>query len=305
MGRFSILLCLAIGCGGDNNGGWNTAAGAPSLMNALRVWAFSPTNVWVLDGTANIHVFDGKAWSELATPSTDGLTCVYALSETDAYLCTNSSVLHYDGTTFTASDVQTPTGLSGLTALWASSDTDLWVVGMDAIVAHYNGTSWQRTIVGEPNKGSIWGSSPSDIYALGVFGLDHYDGSTWTGITLDSGGGDGQVWGTSATDVWAMTDSSQVSHFDGTKWTTSDLNLIGELGAVWGAAPNDVWGAGNGGAVAHWDGSSWTEVRAQDIGSPYLQQLLSVHGSSSKDVWTVGHQLGQGGSTALIWHHGG
>ena len=306
MGRLAIVVCLVLGCGGgDNGGGWNNASGAPSLMNAIRVWAFSPTNVWVLDGTATIHVFDGKTWSELATPSTDGLSCVYALSETDAFLCTDSTVLHYDGTTFTASDVKTPTGLSALTSLWASSDSDLWVVGMDAIVARYDGTSWTRTIAGEPNKSSIWGSSPTDVYALSVFDLVHYDGTSWTPVNLESGGGDGQVWGTSATDVWAMVGTSQVSHFDGTMWKTTDLDITGELGTVWGPAPNDLWAAGTAGAIAHWDGSSWSEVRSQQIGAPYLQELLSIHGSSSTDIWSVGHQLGQGGSTALIWHHGG
>jgi hypothetical protein len=32
--------------------------------------------------------------------------------------------------------------------------------------------------------------------------------------------------------------------------------------------------------------------------------MLSVHGSSATDVWVVGRQLGEGGSTGLIYHIG-
>lgn len=274
-------------------------------MSAYKVWAFSPTNVWVIDGSATIQRFDGTSWSPFPSTSTSGLGCIFALAESDAWLCAGGSVLHWDGAQFTTMDLQTSTGISDARSLWASSDSNVWVVGMDATVGHWNGTTWERSIVGSPEKASIWGSSPSDIYALGVFDLMHYDGAAWTEVRLDSGGGDGQVWGTSASDVWVMPDSSQISHFDGSTWTTTDVNIVGELSTVWGFAPNDIWAAGTAGAIAHFDGSKWNELSHQPIGAPYLQQLTGVHGTSSKDLWVVGHQLGQGGSSGLIYHHGG
>lgn len=300
--RWLILACAA--CGGGNSGGFSKIHDAPAIMNPTRVWAFAADDVWILDGTATVQRFDGAAWTPFATPSTSGLSCIFALSPTEVWLCNDTQVLHYDGAAFTTSDVTPTTGLDGLTALWAASAHDVFVVGSDAIVAHYNGTSWGRTIVGEPNKSSIWGSSPNDVYALGTFDLSHFDGSAWSPVPLDSGGGDGQVWGTGAADVWAMVGSTQVSHFDGTSWKTFDLNIVGDLAAVWGSAANDVWASGSGGSIAHWTGSSWSEVSHQDIGAPYLQQLVSVHGTAADDVWIVGHQLGEGGSSPLILHRG-
>lgn len=289
-------------CNGDSTGGFNPAAGAPALSDATHVWAFSPTNVWVLDGSATVHRFDGQAWSTLATPSTAGLGCIFALSATQVWLCAGSQVLAYDGAAFTASDVTGPTGLGGLTSFWASSPSDLWATGSDAIVAHFTGGAWTRTIVGEPNKSSVWGSGPTDVYALGVFDLSHYDGTAWSMVTLDGGAGDGQVWGTGAKDVWVMPGSSTISHYDGTSWKPVQLDLIGELSAAWGPAPNDVWAVGSGGAIAHYDGGSWTQVGHQAIGAPYLRQFVDVHGSAANDLWIVGHQLGSGGSTGLIYH---
>jgi hypothetical protein len=61
--------------------------------------------------------------------------------------------------------------------------------------------------------------------------------------------------------------------------------------------------AGSAGSIAHYDGASWTEVTHQTIGAPYLREFVAVHGSAADDVWAVGRQLGEGGSTPIIWHY--
>jgi len=303
-----LLACSAFlaACGTDDDGGagdaegWGPAPGAPALRAVLDVWAFSTTDVWFLDGGPSVHRFDGQSWATLETPST-GLSCIFALSPSDVFLCAGTQVLHYDGSAFTATEVTAGTGLDGLTDLWASSRSDVWVVGDDAIVGHYDGTTWTRTITGSPFKTSIWGSGPTDIYAVDTFDLVHFDGSTWKEVTLDAGGGE-EVWGTSASDVWVMTDSSDLSHFDGVSWQRLETDMVGDLAAVWGPASNDLWAAGSAGAIAHYDGGGWHEVTHQQIGAPYLRRFVAVHGSSSNDVWAVGQELGQNGSTGLIYH---
>jgi len=295
MTRVSCVLVAALAaCGGDDGGGASPIDGVPStLINPYKVWAFSPTNVWILDGTATVHRFDGSEWSQLMTPSTGGLACIYALSETDVWLCAGDDVLHYDGAAFTASDVAGPTGLDGLSAIWASAANDVWVVGDDAIVAHYTGSAWQRSIVGSPFKSSIWGTSPSNVYALSTFDLSHFDGLSWTEIELDGtpAGGDGQVWGTSASDVWLMNGDDMAWHYDGSAWTPSS-ELVADLSAVWGTGPDQIWAGGSFGYLARYDGS-WHTLASQTPGSPYLRTITSVHGSSATNVWAVGRQLGE------------
>jgi len=304
----ACTVCLAA-CGSDDEGegdtrGWGPAPGAPALMAVIDVWAFSTTDVWILDGGPSVHRFDGSSWSTIETPSTGGLSCIFALSASDVFLCAGAQVIHYDGAAFTAlgTDVTAATGLDGLTDVWAASRSDVWVVGDDAIIGHYDGTAWRRTLAGSPFKTSIWGSGPSDIYALDTFDLVHFDGSTWNEVRLDGGGGGGQVWGTSASDVWVMTDSSDLSHFDGASWQTVETDLFGDLATVWGPASNDLWAAGSAGSIAHYDGTVWREVTHQQLGAPYLRRFVAVHGTSSTDVWAVGQELGQGGSKALIYH---
>ena len=299
-----LVFVVAFGCGGGSDSDWKPAPSAPNLFAAIDVWAFSETDVWVIDGSSTIQRYDGDAWSALDSGSNAGILCIFALSSTEVWLCSGGDLLFYDGATFEPMNVSQPTGLSGLTDVWASSPNDVWAVGDDAIVAHYDGNAWGRTIAGSPFKSSIWGSGPSDVYALSTFDLMHYDGSTWTEVDLDGGGGDGQVWGTSANDVWVMPDSSELSHFDGTQWETIDtFDFVGDLTAVWGPSSDDLWAVGSAGAIAHYDGSSWRQVAHQQIGAPYLRLFLAVHGTSSTDVWVVGQQLGDGGSTGLIFQY--
>jgi hypothetical protein len=54
-----IGLVLVIACGGGAGSDWNPVSGAPNLLSAIDVWAFSPTDVWVIDGSATVQRFDG------------------------------------------------------------------------------------------------------------------------------------------------------------------------------------------------------------------------------------------------------
>ncbi|MCC7537955.1 MAG: hypothetical protein IT379_17145 [Deltaproteobacteria bacterium] len=300
----SLAFALAVGCGGGGDEGWERVSAPPSSTTLTDVWAFSETDVWFVDGGPVVHRYDGSSWSTLETPAA-GVSCIFAISVEEVYLCAGGGLVRYDGASFTVIDVETPTGLSAITDVWASSANDVWAVGDDAIAAHYDGTTWSRHSIGASFNSSVWGSGPDDVYVLGTFDLVHYDGSAWTEVSLDSGAGDGQVWGTRASDVWVMTDSSSLAHYDGASWQSVETDgFVGDLAAVWGPSPDDLWAAGSAGAIAHWDGRSWSEVTHQTIGSPYLRMLVAVHGTSSTDVWAVGYQLGEGGSSAVIYHHG-
>ena len=300
-GALLVLSGMLCACGGDD---WSSVSGAPTSFVVNDVWAFSDTDVWFIDGGPNVHRYDGDGWSMLETPSTGGLGCIFALSASEVYLCAGGDVLLYDGSSFTVMNVSTATGIDSITDLWASSSIDIWAVGDDAIAAHYDGVTWTWTNIGSSFNSSVWGSGPQDVYAMGVFDLVHYDGVGWSEVSLDSGAGDGQVWGTSASDVWVMTDSYSFSHFDGGSWQTIETDdFVGDLAAVWGPAPDDLWAAGSAGSIAHYDGNSWDEVTHQRIGAPYLRMFVAIHGSSSTNVWAVGQQLGEGGSTGIIYHY--
>jgi hypothetical protein len=79
-------------------------------------------------------------------------------------------VLYYDGTSW--SEVFRQKGFYP-GDIWGTSPTDVYAVGADATMVHYDGTSWTKQELPIPattDLTGIWGRSPSDIYAVGENG---------------------------------------------------------------------------------------------------------------------------------------
>jgi hypothetical protein len=163
-----------------------------------------------------------------------------------------------------------------LRSVWGSSESDVWAVGDDGAIAHFDGAAWSlETRVNQPIKTDLYG-----------------------------------VWGTAKDDVWAVGQAGAIAHFDGAAWsviaaggddfcrnTTTGTVCSGSLRAVWGSGAKDVWAVGKSGGdksiLSHWDGAVWSHTVTQDgVGT-----LLAVNGTAADDAWAVG-AVGQ------IWHKG-
>jgi len=70
---------------------------------------------------------------------------------------------------------------SPLMAVWGSSGSDVFAVGMNGIILHYDGTSWNAMSSGIIKYlSSVWGSSPNDVFVVGYGGaILHYGPKTW------------------------------------------------------------------------------------------------------------------------------
>jgi len=56
--------------------------------------------------------------------------------------------------------------------VWGSSPTDIWAVGDEATIVHYDGTSWSLSTVAlapgiVPDFRGVWGSGADDVWAVG------------------------------------------------------------------------------------------------------------------------------------------
>ena len=237
----------------------------------------------------------------------------------------NVSVLHYDGSQWTAQPA--PSGI-GLQGVWGSSGTEVFAAGWHLgqttpAIIHFDGSSWAEQAVPAIAPGpdtlvlfrSVWGSSASDVFAVGTaygsaqFGfIAHFDGQQWslmdfanTRVELLD------VWGTSSSNVYAVggiqvpgrgeDDQGIILHFDGTSWsevfrTPQTLHQI-HIKAVWGTGPTDIFVVGDRGRIYHFDGTSW-----QLQPTSFLRALHEVWGASGSDVFSVG-------SKGIIFHYDG
>lgn len=100
-------------------------------------------------------------------------------------------------------------------------------------------------------KRDMWGSSASDIWAVGNEGsIDHFNGITWAPFTSPVGETLSGVWGNSASDVWAVGQGADsIIHFDGSAWTTEPVTTAETLLDVWCANATNCWTVGTGGVI--------------------------------------------------------
>ena len=159
--------------------GWES----PQLsFTTVDIHGTSDENIFVI-GDRDVAHFDGLTWSPVDLSGCFGgdpvsaLHQVWAIGNREAFVSsTNGAVLHL--TSAGCTKLQIPNVDDLMTAVWASSASDLYVAALG-------------------NTNGLW----------------HYDGTTWT---MALAGGFFEVWGTSPTDVFAIDNADQFHHFTGT-----------------------------------------------------------------------------------------
>ncbi|WP_300605484.1 hypothetical protein [Trebonia sp.] len=167
-----------------NGAKWSVVKVFADEINAISVLA--PDDVWVFGVLAVPHVvaalgvwhYNGHTWSQVAKNISGGS----ALSATDVWGFTGTSVEHWNGHTWKATSVSallppkqsTGLNLPQVVAILALSDSNVFAVGNGnqeddggpVVVLHYNGHSWARV-------------------ARGLFGF----GPEFQQVSSDGGGG--------------------------------------------------------------------------------------------------------------------
>jgi len=104
---------------------------------------------------------------------------------------------------------------------------------------------------------AVWGSSSSDVFAVGLSGtILHYDGSSWSTMTSGTTEGLNGVWGSSSSDVFAVGWNGTIVHYDGSSWSTMTSGTTEGFLGVWGSSSSDVFAVGWNGTIVHYTGQA-------------------------------------------------
>lgn len=262
-----------------DGGAW-TDLGVPFLFAPADLWAPSGDVVFGLQHCSTVLKHERDTWSSIGPPGQalaeldgDKPLCFFywsvsGLSETHLYLAGEfGQVRHYDGTSWTDISPATFVIRDELNDVWASSGSDVFVVGGDYFydepyegsIYHYDGSSW-TTMFGAntptiPILHAVWGSSSTDVFAVGREGtILHYDGLAWTAMESGTAAHLNSIAGTSATNVYAA-GSNGLLHYDGTAWSPVATGTSGPLWSVTVVARGDVFALGGGGLLKGTPGS--------------------------------------------------
>jgi hypothetical protein len=187
----------------------------------------------------------------------------------------------------------------------AISPTNVWAVGSNDTLLHYDGTTWQEeTYDSLPNSTvkrdflDISFLSDTDGWAVGNDLIVRWNGSHWQEVDNNSGEqGYRGVAALSATDVWVVGSSvfpqrSVIRHWDGSTWSdvphpsATSLETIAMVDSNTGMAggyrlvgPYKDYDS----VILRWNGSEWSEVHAPDIS--YIEDIILENAHTG---WALG-----------------
>lgn len=255
---------------------WSEYQSTGSASSA--VWAFSPTNVWVV-GDAVLR-WNGATWSRVTGPA--NLTSMWAAAPDNIWATAAPSGLYrWNGSSWTMA----PSPSTRPMTLWGVAWNDLWAFTDLGHSFHWDGVAWNDQGALPTGILAAWGSASNDFWAASGFSAFHWDGVSWNQVDAGFPAGTTHkgMGGSSSTDVWLVGLSGRIFHWNGTDWTQTPSGTTSFLQSVWATSPSDAWAVGTGGGVVHWDGTSWSPVDAGTTSS-----LTDVFALPSGEAWLVG-----------------
>jgi hypothetical protein len=219
-----------------------------------------------------------KTWQFLFAATATGMS--FAV-EVDAAVPAQNSVLRW---------IVLRRGLTSndLNGVWCNTASDIWAVGANNTIVHYDGADWDMPTTGLPSASyaGVFGTSGTDAWAVGTSGTAvHWNGTAWSKVTTGTSANLTAVWGSAPNNYYATGNGGVGLHYNGSSWSTISFpdQVTGNLHGVWGADASHVYMVGDGGVAEFFDGSSWLKVS-----SPTTQPLLSVWGTSANNVYAAG-----------------
>jgi len=249
------------------------------------------------DFRINDQPLDPEAGAHCRYGCLPGFGDVWASAPDDVFVA-GSQLVHYDGANW-VEQLDQPENMWGI---WGSSGSDVFAVGDNGSVYHYDGSAWSGpTTAAAGRLFGVHGNAWNDVYAVGLNGaLVHFDGSAWSAVPLGTTEHLVGIW-TSSPYVFVAAQHGTIHMYDGSVWTSQPIDPTTPVGLIrlWGTSPGDVYAVGFNGAFYHYDGAVWTPV---DLGTGLA--LIDVWQSSASDVhlagnwgsfghydgsWTMGH----------------
>lgn len=190
--------------------------------------------------------------------------------------------------------IEVPNPLPSLGAVWGSASSDVWAVGSEGVMIHYDGTRWAAAQ--SPTKApllGIHGIASDDIWAVGDDVILHWDGNEWSVKLENISEALLAVWVVASDDVWIAgidkeTHHGLLRHWNGQEFGRGVFGGAASVWELWAGGPGDVWMAGTklddteAGFVAHGN---------VDLVSPTHEYagaaLRSLWGLDSNDIWFV------------------
>ncbi len=257
-----------------------------AIINENNVWAVGEIHLNNNDTLYDVAQWNGLQWNFLKASGFPAYA-VYAFSANDVWIGTTAPH-HWNGQSWIGYNV---TGIFNgyIKRMWGISSSNLYIVGSNGSMAHFNGSQWTKLESGTSiNLRDIWGSPDgSNLWACGYRGdqsesilLHSSNGTSWQeyghappyGIYQDLFS---SVWFPRNDSAYVVGNKNIFRHSpnSATGYKKNPLTLGNFPYCIRGNDRNDIVIAGDDGMVWHFNGVTWK--RYAELFNP-LDDLSSV-----------------------------
>lgn len=268
------------------------------------VWGLDENNVWAIgyvdlpEGGSGIIKWNGTKWRTFPTFAgiKQGIfgfdeNNIFVVGEFGAY----GVVGIWDGGVWNVRnffyDPIANDTVWALRGIWGNAPNDVWAVGDQGTIIHWDGIEWNKTNLGITTKiTAIWGKSSNEIYLVPISGVRSsfykFNGSEWNKIYDDIGIFSTTLW--SALSGNLIIGGTSLLEYDGS--SLQQVYIPGRtrgIVKVRGSNINNIFTAGDFGEITHFNGISWQDIDDFEVPNGRYRILYSVWSSQHK-VFIVG-----------------
>jgi hypothetical protein len=176
-----------------------------------------------------------------------------------------------------------------LWSVWGAAEDDVFAVGSEGNVLHYDGTSWQKQAGGETyDVLGVGGAGGNDVMLVGKKGLAlHSKGAGWETEQTPTGSDLAKVAGTSPDRYVAVGANGTLLVYQSGTWSVANAPPVPVLSDVIGFTDTEYYVVGGSGALLKYNGSTFQSMPTAGIS----KNLNGVWGESGQTLTVVGEKL--------------
>jgi len=263
-----------------------------AIINENNIWAvgeihtdetdrYDSLGVW--QPPFNVVQWNGIKWNLIRTEALGygygENYSVFAFNENDIWVCSGIPK-HWDGNNWKFyGSTEGYVGGFRITKVWGTSSTDLYLVGTNGNITHYDGQSWQRLESGtDLYIGDIWGAinPKTNEYEILVIASDQFQNNGMKVLKIENSSvialpDSGLPW--SLASIWFVQGRQYYLTGDGifntkdlyTSWQPVPNQPLIYKSRIRGNAVNDVIVVGGFGLVSHYNGSTWRQYMGTEL----------------------------------------
>jgi len=243
--------------GDDPIWSWRLQAPLPSTYDLYGVFA-TPAKIFAVGASGIIVTHDGERWVPQPSPTNGDLRGIHGTSSAVVWAVgDDGTAIRFDGSAWREINLESG---EDLTAVWALSPDVALAASLDGVVFKYSGSDWSSISGDLGSLYGVWASADTNVYAVGRQAtICHFNGRFWDiwddpqrpEVTFRG------VWSASTNDVLVVGDDGYAVRFDGVGWRPDPTPTSDTLHCVYGSGWGDPVLVGNNGTIVRDASTGW------------------------------------------------